>query len=185
MFSVARPSKIVLYPFQWWPERVSNALVGLLTLRLPSLGWVLTRLLRHSYLISLLCLRYPLSFVLSCFFRCPARGLAACRYFFIQALHLAVATPYGETLHSFRAGLAITLALSGSQLADTMEHVGWRHAPTASHYLKVVQVLRPGGPSDLLSRHDPSAQALADSYTDLNSLHHFTVAFFHWHFALV
>ena len=45
----------------------------------------------------------------------------------------------GETLHSFRAGLAITLALSGSQLADIMEHVGWRHAPTASHYLKVAQ----------------------------------------------
>ena len=83
----------------------------------------------------------------------------------------------GETLHSFRAGLAITLALSGSQLADIMEHVGWRQAPTASHYLKVAQVLRPGGPSDLLSRHDPSAQALAVSYTDLNSLRHFTVAF--------
>ena len=60
----------------------------------------------------------------------------------------------GETLHSFRAGLAITLALSGSQLtgADIMEHVGWRQAPTASHYLKVAQVLRPGGPSDLLGR---------------------------------
>lgn len=83
----------------------------------------------------------------------------------------------GETLHSFRAGLAITLALSGSQLADIMEHVGWRHAPTASHYLKVAQVLRPGGPSELLSRHDSSAQALAESYTDLNSLLHFTVAF--------
>ena len=83
----------------------------------------------------------------------------------------------GETLHSFRAGLAITLALSGSQLADIMEHVYRRHAPTASHYLKVAQVLRPGGPSDLLSRHDPSAQALADSYTDLNSLLLFTDAF--------
>ena len=47
------------------------ALVGLLTLRLPSLGWVLTRLLCHFYLISLVCLRYPLSFVLFCFLRCP------------------------------------------------------------------------------------------------------------------
>ena len=83
----------------------------------------------------------------------------------------------GDTLHSFRAGLAITLALSGSQLADIMELVGWRHASTASHYLKVAQVLRPGSPSDLLSRHDPSAQALTDSYADLNSLLHFTVAF--------
>jgi len=73
--------------------------------------------------------------------------------------------------------LAITLALPDSQLADIMEHVGWRQAPTASHYLKVAQVLHPGGPSDLLSRHDPSAQALAVSYTDLNSLRHFIVAF--------
>ena len=80
-------------------------------------------------------------------------------------------------MHSFRAGLAITLALSGSQLADIMEHVGWRHAPTASHDLKVAQVLRPGGPSELLSRHVPSTQTLADSYTDLNSLVHFAVAF--------
>ena len=83
----------------------------------------------------------------------------------------------GETLHSFRAGLAFALALSGSQLAGIMEHVGWRQAPTASHYLKVAQVLRPGGPSDLLSRHDPSAQALAVSYSDLNSLRRCTVAF--------
>ena len=78
----------------------------------------------------------------------------------------------GETLHSFRAGLAITLALSGSQLAHIMEHVGWRHAPTVSHYLKLAQVLRPGSPSDFLSR-----QALADSYTGLNGLLHFTIAF--------
>ena len=42
----------------------------------------------------------------------------------------------------------------------------------------LAQVLRPGGPSELLSRHDSSAQALADSYTDLNSLLHFTVASF-------
>ena len=171
---------------------MSYALVGLLTLRLPSLGWVLTRLLLHFYLISLVCLRYPLSFVLFCLFRCPTQGLAACRYFlfelsfrFLSATLQSRLRGYlqetdiydGETLHSFRAGLAITLALSGSQLADVMEHVDWRQAPTASHYLKVAQVLRPGGPSDLLPRHDPSAQALAVSYTDLNSLRRFTVAF--------
>ena len=60
------------------------ALVGLLTLRLPILGWVLTRLLRHFYLISLVYLRYPSSFVLFCFLRCPTRGLAACRYFLFK-----------------------------------------------------------------------------------------------------
>ena len=31
----------------------------------------------------------------------------------------------GETLHSFLSGSAITLALSGAQLADVMDHVGW------------------------------------------------------------
>ena len=47
----------------------------------------------------------------------------------------------GETLHSFMAGVAITIALSGSHLTDIMEHIGWCHAPAASHYLKVAQVL--------------------------------------------
>ena len=31
----------------------------------------------------------------------------------------------GETLHSFRSGCALTLAFSGSPLADVMSHVGW------------------------------------------------------------
>ena len=31
----------------------------------------------------------------------------------------------GETLHSFRSGCALTLAFSGSPLADIMSHVGW------------------------------------------------------------
>ena len=31
----------------------------------------------------------------------------------------------GETLHGFRAGCAITLALSGAELSEIMGHVGW------------------------------------------------------------
>ena len=80
-------------------------------------------------------------------------------------------------MHSFRTALAITLALSGSQIADIMEHVGWRHRSYGVSLFEVAQVLRPGGPSELLSRHVPSTQTLADSYTDLNSLVHFAVAF--------
>ena len=84
----------------------------------------------------------------------------------------------GETMHSFRAGVAITLALSGSQLSDIMEHTGCRHAPTASHYLKVVQVLRPGGPSGLLFRNVSSATTLVAFYSDFKvglhmKTHHF------------
>ncbi len=54
----------------------------------------------------------------------------------------------GETLHSFRAGVAITLALFGAQLSDIMLHIGWRNPSTASYYLKVAHVLCPGGPSE-------------------------------------
>ena len=83
MFSVARPPKLFHIPSNGSLKGCLIALVGLLTLRLPSLGWVLT-CLRHFYFISLVCLRYPLSFVLFCFFRCPAQGLAACRYFLFK-----------------------------------------------------------------------------------------------------
>ena len=31
----------------------------------------------------------------------------------------------GETLHGFRAGCAITLALSGAELSEIMDHVGY------------------------------------------------------------
>lgn len=57
----------------------------------------------------------------------------------------------GETLHGFRSGSATTLALSGSQLADLMSHVGWSNKGTALYYMKVAEVPREGSPSDLLS----------------------------------
>ena len=41
----------------------------------------------------------------------------------------------GEALHSFRSGSAITLALSGSQLADIMSYVGWNNQETALYYI--------------------------------------------------
>lgn len=37
----------------------------------------------------------------------------------------------GETLNSFRSGYALTLAFSGSVLADLMTHVGWSSPATA------------------------------------------------------
>ena len=62
-----------------------------------------------------------------------------------------------ETLHSFRSGSAITLALSGSQLADVMDHVGWQSSAMALYYLKLAQVLRPSGLSDILALHDENS----------------------------
>ena len=82
-----------------------------------------------------------------------------------------------ETLHSFRAGAAITLALSGSKLNDIMSHVGWYSLLAASRYLKLAQVLHPGSPSALLSTHDSAMNALTARYIDSNNLHGFVAAF--------
>lgn len=39
------------------------------------------------------------------------------------------------TLHGFRSGCAITLALAGTDLQDIMGHIGWRHHSTATYYM--------------------------------------------------
>ena len=70
----------------------------------------------------------------------------------------------GETLHSFRSGSAITLALSGSQLADIMSHVGWNNKDTALYYMKLAEVLRLDSPSHLLSAHCSTTSALTENY---------------------
>ena len=57
----------------------------------------------------------------------------------------------GETLHSFRSSCALTLAFSGSPLADVMSHVGWSNSKTALYYLKLADVFRAGAPTDLLA----------------------------------
>ena len=50
----------------------------------------------------------------------------------------------GETLHSFRSGCALTLAFSGSPLADVMAHVGWLTSKTALYCLKLADVILRG-----------------------------------------
>jgi hypothetical protein len=84
----------------------------------------------------------------------------------------------GETLHSFRAGAAITLALSGAQLAEIMAHVGWpAHSLYSFLLLETCQLLRPGGPADLLSSDDSSVAASTLEYRDFNELKNFVSAF--------
>ena len=83
----------------------------------------------------------------------------------------------GETLHGFRSGSAITLALSGSQLADVMSYVGWSNKGTALYYMKLAEVLREGSPSDLLSSNELAASASTTLYADLNRLKDFVSAF--------
>ena len=84
---------------------------------------------------------------------------------------------YYLTLHGFRSGSAITLALSGSQLADVMSHVGWSNKGTALYYMKLAEVLREGSPSDLLSSNELAASASTTLYADLNRLKDFVSAF--------
>ena len=83
----------------------------------------------------------------------------------------------GETLHSFRVGAAITLALSGAQLVEIMSHVGWPNSSTASYYKKLAAVSRLGGPSDLLSTDDSSVASSTMEYIDFHSLKNFVMAF--------
>ena len=83
----------------------------------------------------------------------------------------------GETLHSFRSGSAITLALSGSQLADVMSRVGWSNKGTALYYMKLAEVLREGSPSDLLSSNDLAVSNSTNLYADLKRLKDFVSAF--------
>jgi len=78
------------------------------------------------------------------------------------------------TLHGLCSGCAITLALSGAQLPDIMAHVGWKSSKTADHYIKLNQVLAPGGPSDNLSK---ISLDLSELYAKQNHLQGISKAF--------
>ena len=47
------------------------------------------------------------------------------------------------SLHSFRSGCAITLALSGTELQDIMGHVGWHNRSTTAYYMQLSKVICP------------------------------------------
>ena len=83
----------------------------------------------------------------------------------------------GETLHSFRSGCALTLAFSGSPLADVMSHVGWSNSKTALYYLKLADVIRAGAPADLLASAPSQSQEASRIYEDYNALKDFVSAF--------
>lgn len=43
----------------------------------------------------------------------------------------------GETLHGFRSGSAIMLALTGADISEIMEHVGWARRHSSLYYLQL------------------------------------------------
>jgi integrase len=86
----------------------------------------------------------------------------------------------GETAHSFRSGCAVTLALSGSDLAEVMGHVGWERAHTARYYMQLEKVLRHDSTCALMAAAVDDDHATADLtqlYQDLNSVRDFVLAF--------
>ena len=78
------------------------------------------------------------------------------------------------TLHGLRNGCAISLALAGVDRAVIMEHVGWRTTATANHYMKLHQVMTPGGASDILAH---LALDWGELYRQRNDMSEFTQAF--------
>ena len=46
-------------------------------------------------------------------------------------------TADAETLHGFRSGCAITLALLGAELSETIHHIGWTRRHTTLHCLRI------------------------------------------------
>lgn len=57
----------------------------------------------------------------------------------------------GETMHSFRSGCSITLALLGISYPKIAEHVGWRSVDMAMHYTQCDKVIAPDNASSLLA----------------------------------
>ena len=81
-------SYVFLPALPWLPERVSNALVGLLTLRLPSLGLI--------FLMSSLCLRFsflPRTFVSGLFACCHSRAGSLLMFYHAVLLVFPVRIP--------------------------------------------------------------------------------------------
>ena len=71
----------------------------------------------------------------------------------------------------FRSGCAITLALTGADLAEIMDHVGWTRRHTALYYMQLAKVLNPAGASARLASNigtEPSC-----SWQDINQLKRF------------
>ena len=81
------------------------------------------------------------------------------------------------TVHGFRSGCAITLALSGSELKDIMSHIGWRTQETTKQYLQLSKVLGSGSPAALLSKRSTDSESATKDYRELDELQGFTPAF--------
>lgn len=78
------------------------------------------------------------------------------------------------TLHSFRSGAAVSLALVGVNLNEIMDDIGWKSSKTALHYIKLRQVVNPSGAAARLANLPLDT---GESYRRVNRLEGFTPAF--------
>ena len=78
----------------------------------------------------------------------------------------------GETMHSFRSGCSITLALLGIPYHKIAEHVGWKSVDMAMHYTQCEKVIAPDNASSLLA--SSAAVSSASSITTAEKLGQFS-----------
>ena len=78
------------------------------------------------------------------------------------------------TIHGFRTGAAVSLALEGVSLHEIIDHVGWKSSKTALRYIKLKQVLDPARAKAKLA---DLLLGLEESYKRINNLKGFTLAF--------
>ena len=81
------------------------------------------------------------------------------------------------SLHSFRSGCAITLALSGTELQDIMGHVGWHNRSATVYYMQLSKVMSAGSPSSVLTGQTVNIEDPGIFYDQCNNLRHFTPVF--------
>ena len=74
----------------------------------------------------------------------------------------------GETMHSFRSGCSITLALLGVPYSKIANHVGWKSTNMAKYYTQCDKVFATDSPSSILSNYaHPSSSTSEDHFGTL------------------
>ena len=79
----------------------------------------------------------------------------------------------GETLHSFRSGMAIDASLRGNDLLSIMGHLDWKSSKTAAHYTKLFNILSSGGVAASQAKakeHTYVYGVTPQTYEDVNAL---------------
>ena len=66
-------------------------------------------------------------------------------------------------------------SMSGIELSEIMDHIGWNRRHTALHYLQLAKVLNPSGASAKLASNE--VMSVNSTWQDINELKRFLWAF--------